>query len=284
MALTCVQTRLSPQAVLTQMPINDFRIQLATAYPDATPVSSGKGATFRVEIATDHGPKEAFIKLLSVEDIAREAICAVLARKLYLPMLQPYYVSVDRVTLGGHLPRNSINVAFGLEADSLPNFRIASYGMEEDLSRWHEASRLAAFDEWIFNRDRIPNNLLFAGDGNYWLIDHDDALPEYASPSANASSQMLQLLSHNKSEIELFGIRNELRTFIAGYRSVDWEEILELVLPHELTGSVSMFNRHIDFLSARTEHLDQIFSESLGIRQRELNLSALPPNSNTKGR
>ena len=118
------------------MPINDFRIQLATAYPGATPVKSGKGKTFLAELATDQGRKEAFVKLLSVEDIAREAICAVLARKLYLPMLQPYYVSVDRVTLGGHVPRNSINVAFGLEADILPTFRITDFQIEEELSKW----------------------------------------------------------------------------------------------------------------------------------------------------
>ena len=264
------------------MPINDFRIQLATAYPGATPVKSGKGKTFLAELATDQGRKEAFIKLLSVEDVAREAICAVLARKLYLPMLQPYYVSVDRVTLGGHVPRNSINVAFGLEADILPTFRITDFQIEEELSKWQEVLRLAAFDEWIFNRDRVPNNLLFAGDGNFWLIDHDDALPGYASASAIANSQLLQLLSHNKSEIELFRMRRELRTFIKDYRSIDWNEIFDLLLPHQLTGSIPAFNQHIDFLNARIEYLDHIFSESLGIRQRELNLDTLPGNSNTK--
>lgn len=177
MALLCVAYEARrPDRYFAQMPINDFRIQLATAYPDATPVRSGKGITFFAELATDQGRKQAFIKLLRIEDIAREAICAVLARKLFLPMLQPYYVSVDPATLGGHVPRNPINVAFGLEADGLPNFRIASFQLEEELSNWQEALRLAAFDEWIFNRDRVPNNLIFAGDGNFWLIDHDDAL------------------------------------------------------------------------------------------------------------
>jgi hypothetical protein len=123
------------------MPINDFRIQLATAYPGATPVRSGKGTTFFAELSTDQGRKQAFIKLLRTEKIVREAICAVLARKLFLPMLQPYYVSVDPATLGGHVPRNPINVAFGLEADGLPNFRIASFHLEEELSKWQEAVR-----------------------------------------------------------------------------------------------------------------------------------------------
>ena len=264
------------------MPINDFRIQLATAYPGATPARSGKGTTFFAELATDQGRKQAFIKLLRIEEIAREAICAVLARKLFLPMLQPYYVSVDPATLGGHVPRNPINVAFGLEADGLPNFRIASFQLDEELSKWQEALRLAAFDEWIFNRDRIPNNLIFAGEGSFWLIDHDDALPGYALPSASANSQLLQLLGHNKSEIELFRIRKELRTFVAEYRSIDWNEIFDLVRSDQLTGSATMFNSHIRFLRRRIEHLDRIFSESLGIRQGELNLNTQPGNAKTK--
>ena len=154
--------------------------------------------------------------------------------------------------------------------------------LDEELSKWQEALRLAAFDEWIFNRDRIPNNLIFAGEGSFWLIDHDDALPGYALPSASANSQLLQLLSHNKSEIELFRICKELRTFVAEYRSIDWNEIFDLVRSDQLTGSATMFNSHIRFLSGRIEHLDRIFSESLGIRQGELNLNTQPGNAKTK--
>ena len=266
------------------MSINDFHIQLATAYPGARRVESGKGTTLWAELETDQGRKEAFIKLLSIENIAREAICAVLARKLYLPMLQPYYVNVDPITLGEAVPGNSINVAFGLEADTLPSFRMTNLQMEEQLSKWQDVLRLAAFDEWIFNRDRIPNNLLYAGDGNLWLIDHDDALPSYPSPSGSANSQLLQLLSHNKSEFELFNMRKTLRTFVAEYRSIDWEELFQLLLPHNLTGSIPMFNRHIAFLKERIDYLDGIFTESLGIRQRELNLNKSLIDSNTKER
>ena len=183
-----------------------------------------------------------------------------------------YYVSVDRMTLGGTSPANAFNIAFGLEADSLPAFRLIDNQMEEQVCLWSEAWRLAAFDEWIFNRDRIPNNLVFAGGGHFWLIDHDDALPSYASPATSANNQLLQLLSHDKSEFELFDMRKRLRGYLEDYKAIDWNEIVALALPDILPKSHRIFRRHIDFLKERTSHLDRIFSQVLGIRQGELNL------------
>ena len=254
------------------MPINDFHVQIATAYPGARPIKSNRENVFLVEIQTDSERKGAYVKLLNVEEIAKEAICAVLARKLYLPMLEPYYVGIDRMTVGGASPANAFNIAFGVEADNLPAFRLTDNQMDEQVCQWSEALRLAAFDEWIFNRDRIPNNLVFAGHGHFWLIDHDDALPGYASPATSANNQLLQLLSRDKSEFELFEMRRNLRVFIDDYKSIDWNEIFTLVKPDELPNGRRIFRRHIDFLKERTECLDEIFSEVLGIRQSELKL------------
>ena len=266
------------------MPINDFQIQIATAFPGARRFGSKKGNVFLAEIQTDEGPKRAYVKLLKIEDIAKEALCAVLARKLYLPMLQPYYVGVDRMTVGGASPANAFNVAFGLEADNLPAFQLTDNQMDEEVCLWSEALRLAAFDEWIFNRDRIPNNLVFAGDGHFWLIDHDDALPSYASPSTSANNQLLQLLSHNKSEFELFDMRRRLRTYLEQYKSIDWKEIIALLLPDVLPKSHPIFHRHIDFLKERTSYLDEIFSQVLGMRQGELDFGLSTSTSKPKER
>ena len=157
-------------------------------------------------------------------------------------MLQPYYVRVDRMTVGAASPGNAFNIAFGVEADFLPAFRLTDNQMDEQVCLWPEALRLAAFDEWIFNRDRIPNNLVFAGDGHFWLIDHDEALPGYASPPTSASNQLLQLLSHDKSEFELFDMRRRLRTYIKEYKSMNWKEIVALLKPEELPKSHRIFS------------------------------------------
>ena len=189
-------------------------------------------------------------------------------------MLQPYYVYVDPAILADARAGNPFNVAFGLEEDPLPALRVTNQLLEDELMLWPEALPVAAFDEWTFNRDRIPGNLLFAGNRHFWLIDHDEALPNYASPEANSSSPLLQILSRDKSQFELFNMRKSLRARIDEYRSVDWAEVLRFLVPEQLTGSVPIFNRYIWFLKKRIEYLDEIFSQNLGIRQQELDLDS----------
>ena len=251
---------------------NNFQVKLATAYPGAKPVPSSKGATLIAEISTDQGRKDAFIKLISIDDIARETLCAVLARKLQLPMLQPYYVQVDPSVTDDYRAGNIHNIAFGLEAEEAPTFRVIHHLTEEEISGWVDVLRVAVFDEWIYNRDRIPNNLIFTGDVRFQLIDHDEALPNYASPDASSNAQLLQHLARAKSEIELYQIRREAFECIEEYQSVNWDEIYELLLPDNLPGSAPIYGKFIRFLSVRTEHMRAIITQSLGIKQQELNL------------
>lgn len=253
------------------MLINDFHIQLATAYPGAKQVRSSKGSTLKAEIATDEGRKNAYVKLLSIEDIAREAICAVLARKLHLPMLQPYYVNVDPTVIEDHQAGNIHKIAFGVEADETPAFRITNSLSEGDILGWEEALRLAVFDEWIYNRDRVPNNLIFAGKGHFLLIDHDEALPNYASPTTCSSAQLLQLFAKNRSEFELYEIRRRAMEYVEEYLLIDWVEIYAFLSPENLPGSTQLFEKHIAFLSARRENMRGMIGQSLGIKQKELN-------------
>ena len=80
----------------------------------------------------------------------------------------------------------------------------------------------------------------------------------------------MHLLSENKSEFELYEMRKSLRKRIDEYRAIDWNEILELLVPHELAGSVPIYGRFIGFLRKRIPYLDDIFSQALGIKQQEL--------------
>ena len=257
------------------MPTKGFQIELATAYPGAQPVQSSKGTTLKAEIATDQGRKDAYVKLLNIDDIAREAICAVLARKLQLPMLQPYYVQVDPTIIGNYRAGNIHHIAFGLEAEEASTFRVIHHLTEEEISGWSDVLRVAVFDEWIYNRDRIPNNLIFTGEGRFRLIDHDEALPNYVSPDACSNAQLLHHLARNKSEVELYQIRRKAFGCIEEYQSINWDEIYNLLLPDSLPGSAPIFSRCIEFLSIRSKNMRAIITQSLGIKQQELNLPTL---------
>lgn len=255
-------------------PINNFAVQLATAIKPVEPVFTQKGTTFLSDIQTDEFRAQAFLKLLKVEDIAREALCATLARMLGLPIKQAYYVFVDPSYIEGRLVGNSHHIAFGLERDRFfPTSRIQNLALGNLAAKWNEAIPCAVFDEWIFNNDRLPNNLIFDSSGVYWLIDHDEALPNFARPNMLANSTLLHEVSKSKSEIELWGIRDKTAQFVERISSIDWSEVLELLRPLDLPTSEGSYHRFIEFLQQRTPYLVDLVSTSIGIRQQRLNLN-----------
>jgi hypothetical protein len=250
------------------MPLNDLHIQIATAYPDLKPVASGKGKTLLGDISTGREIKKAFIKLLSVEDIAKEALCAVLARKLHLPVQQPYYVSMINTEFDGH--GNMESVAFGLLYDLTPSFRLNNIqGVETELYNWPDLLRSAVFDEWIANRDRIPNNMVFEKNGLFWLYDHDEAFPSYVSVSTPVNPQLLAINAKNRSEFELYKIREDAMKIVDEYMEINWDEIYELLRIDEISGAKNYFMKYINFLRARLPEMRNILTQDLGIKQAE---------------
>jgi hypothetical protein len=70
------------------MSYNDKHIQLASAIEPVVRRPTNKGTTFTADIRLQDGRRApAFLKLLKVEDIAREALSLTLARVLALPVL-----------------------------------------------------------------------------------------------------------------------------------------------------------------------------------------------------
>ena len=228
------------------------------------------------DISTDRGRKRAHIKLLPLEAIAREALCAVLGRLFELPIPQPYYVNVDpdyvKVVPGvtNKLPGNIYNMAFALESEPFLAARLTDdTQLTSELLKWSELLRCAAFDTWVGNRDRLPNNLLYKGSAHFLMIDHEDALPGYLSDSIPIGSQLIELAARGKSEHELYRLRDRLVGFVDAYRSIDWDEIRAFVQYNEFPDGELYFERHIAFLAKRTRHMRKILTEELGIRQRD---------------
>lgn len=126
------------QWILWKMTINDFKVQIATAYPDLQEVRTRKNRTLRGEIETDQGKIRAYIKLLTIGDVAKEALCSVLARKLHLPVPQPYYVYIDPKNTGQKFS-NLHGIAFGSEEEILPLPRIKDPDIiKKQLLSWSE--------------------------------------------------------------------------------------------------------------------------------------------------
>jgi hypothetical protein len=253
--------------------MKDFHVQIATVFPPVQKIGTNKGRTFRATIVSSNRRKlSAFVKLLNIEDIAKEVLCAVLARKLHLPMLQPFYVGVDPFYLDGYPLANSQNVAFGIEEDSLRSWRIRG-NIESELVAWPEIERCAVFDLWIGNEDRYPDNLLFAGNKHFWLIDHEECLSASLKPESIIRSRLIEILGNGMKEFALHAMRKRLLHFVEDYKKIDWQEVLDLVLPDQIDGIEKHYLKYISFLKNRTHVMHDVVSECLGIKQRELELS-----------
>ena len=259
------------------MAVNDFHVQIATAYPPLLEVPSRKGLTYRALIETDEGRKRAFLKLLSVEDIAREVLCATLARKLHLPIRPCYYVEVDPSLVCKNKFLNSDRVAFGLEEDVYPAFRGNSTQLEDEVLKWENALQCAIFDEWIFNRDRNAGNLVYVENGVFWLIDHDEALPNYASPSSSCGSVLLHKLAQDQQELHRHRLKQLALRFVQQIEEIDMAEVIELVRSEVLPPSRVYYQRYINFLTDRIPYLPAIITEGLGIKQREIRFDNVNP-------
>jgi hypothetical protein len=258
---------------------NNLHMQLATAYPnlEEITVGKGKGLTLFGDIHTDNGVKRAFLKILGFEGIAREVFCAVLARKLHLPVRPAYYVDMSNTRY--HQYGNLESLAFGSLYDLTPARRLNQImEFEAELLKWTDLLPSAVFDEWIANGDRIPNNMVFERGGVFWLYDHDEAFPGYIGESTPSNSQLLMLAAREKSEFELVRIREQAMKIIQEYELLDWQEIYELILAKDFPYLRIYFEKYIRFLQNRTPEMRKILTLVLGIKQNEFTFDARRKN------
>lgn len=171
---------------------------------------------------------------------------------------------------------NVESIAFGLLAERLPSARIVSLqGIEDKLLKWPDLLRAAVFDEWIANRDRVPHHLVYEQNNRIWLCDHDNALPEGIRVSSSVNSQLLALAARNKSEFELFKLRNEAMKIVAEVEQLDWDEIYAHLNADVLPSANRYFDKYMYFLKQRLPELRTIISEDLQIKQSEFAFSHL---------
>lgn len=254
------------------MSLNNPRIEIASALTNLEEISfgRGKGVTLFGDISTDQGVKLAYVKLLSLEGIAREAICSVLARRLHLPVRQGYYVGMGNTKFHGQVG-NMESLAFGTLNDFTRTFRLKELsGFEVDLLKWPDLLKSAVFDEWIANGDRLPNNMAFERGGVFWLFDHDEAFPSHVNPDTPINPHLLSLLARDKTEIDLYRIRNQAAKVVEDYESIDWDEVYAQVRATEVTCLEKYFVKQIAFLKARIPEMRNILTQDLGIRQIEI--------------
>ena len=162
--------------------------------PDSQPVGLGINDARRGTADLGHSSVAVIYKKLPELELAAELFCAVLARELALPAPEPLLLFDPQ---SGEYLFGSVDLEY---PNSLRKFNVdptspnaaAVEILFEAISTWSKAKEVAAFDEWIHNRDRNLGNLLYAGPDEFAIIDHGKALDvDPAYPSNNILCQIL---------------------------------------------------------------------------------------------
>ena len=123
----------------------------------------------------------AYVKPIPKYRLVREVICALVAQAIGLPVASPGGASLDGAEIETSERFAFATLPHGLSARSMVDDPV----LREQLSRWSCLHSAIAFDEWIANPDRTPQNLLFRGTSDFVLIDHGDAIAEGLSADSH---------------------------------------------------------------------------------------------------
>lgn len=137
----------------------------------------------------------AFVKVLPDRDLFVECACAVLGRRIGLPIPEPLIVFPTQEALDKS-DENDQALAFGSVDAAFPSFYkfLSQNGMQEDwdiLEAGGFSIRTGVFDEWIANTDRHLGNILVGGNGDFALIDHTHSIPDLVNFDAASSSNKI---------------------------------------------------------------------------------------------
>jgi hypothetical protein len=228
--------------------------------PDSHPVGIGINQARRgiADLGTEQFP--VIYKSVPEPELAAELFCALLAREAALPAPEPILLFDPQN--GGYLfgsidmeYPNSLR-AFKLNPDA-PDAAAAQVLIEAVLA-WKRIREVAVFDEWIHNRDRNLGNLLFAGAGEFVVIDHGKAMDiDMTYPSGNHLCAMLEsVCTDDKSRRTLLkSLQRTAAAFDIWHAETPRADLESTGVPAHTTSAETFYNFVEDRLSSLSTHL-----------------------------
>ena len=140
-----------------------------TVRPGGKPISGSSGV-WRCPVIVDDSETTAYVKPIPKYQLVREVVCALVAQAVDLPVASPGVADLDGAEIETSERFAFATLPQGLSARSMGDDPI----LRGQLSRWPGLHAAIAFDEWIANPDRTPQNLLFRGTSDFVLIDHGE--------------------------------------------------------------------------------------------------------------
>ena len=182
-------------------------------------------------------------------ELIREVLCNLLARAANIPAPDCFVLS----TIRGEDERWFASERSG--HDYLRAFRANQLnfeGVKHGLPLW----RLVAFDTWIGNEDRTPQNLLLRAPGDFLPIDHGEALPPGMKPDSRYRNTLARhLIAEERDSPQ--ALAAEVRHAMADFANVDFSGILIAGLP-EGWGANPEFEEWCRVLKERMRYLPDL--------------------------
>ena len=233
-------------------------IRLGALLPGSVLVGDGINRAQRGVARTARGDVPAIVKIVPPRELAVELLCAALGRHLGLPVPEPLLISVPGAGL-----------AFGSADAGHPSLRHllandADVRVLERLQNWTKLESAASFDDLIANPDRHIGNVLYDGEGQFWLIDHGLALAFGMSPATAVNNILLGIARNGRDELALQRLKRTMLDLAGTYRKDDIESAAERVPALPCVAEL------VDFLVARLTHLSGIARQRLRTRQQDL--------------
>lgn len=230
--------------------------------------------------------KYAYIKILPIQQLISESICAVLGRAIGLPIPKPFLVMTrknsfedkqwEKVVQQQNLIFVNENkdafLAFASEDEGHPSFSKITLPDINEFRNWIQLKDCILFDEWIANPDRHLGNILYEGKGKFSLIDHSHAL---TSPNWQpyllkqnfdklVGNYLLDNLKNDLAEIERYQWRKYAYQWVKNNQHFIINNVisaarLELYADNEQIEAVDVF------ISNRLKYIGTFVAKRLGI-------------------
>lgn len=228
--------------------------------------------TWKGHVRTNEGTTVVFAKLIDAREICIEAFCAILGRKIGIPIPKPFLILADSNSLPS-IPDGQHAIMFGSEDAAFPSFR--RYADCEQayarLQNFKATLDVGAFDEWIANHDRNLGNILYDGGNDFLFIDHGLAIPDGMNPCAPASdNNIIRALFSIKSEIDKYrDLRTASKDITPTYKLLKLEEIMSQTRSREYL-TENEVKKVVDFLTQRLSVIDSLIRCRLGLSQVDM--------------
>lgn len=242
------------------------------------PAQSGRFGAMVVKVSLQGSKYEhtAYAKELPEQDIIIEIICALLGKKLNLPIPEPLVV----LSLDGTKPcfasmdasHPDMNSRLNINPDTSLQNTSNNFSLLQLLSRWNQIVDAICFDEWIANADRNTGNILFDGNETFTLIDHNQAMRELDIPTSHLKKNQLLNIKKIfiKDDISKQRLKNQLQLYVDAISSGQAKEIgdaLDLALENRQTTTIINV---VKFLEQRLNSLSTMATSKITTQQQSL--------------